>query len=98
MITSSYNSDGKGYERRECMRCHRNRICCQHHLMRRANSDEVVWLCSNGGEVFYINPCHQFCHEHIAEAIKEGFYKKTDAVYRPHKRKKWVLTKKITII
>lgn len=88
MILQTYNPDTK-WKRMKCQRCSRFRWCCQHHVSRRNNSDEVVWICSNGyASVLYPDSCHQWIHDNPAEARKEGYYKSFDTIYRKKPRKK----------
>lgn len=67
--------------------------------MRRDNSDEVVWVCSNGNPmgVLYIDSCHYWIHHNIAKAKKEGYYVEMDGEYRPKKSSpsKWRLKKTV---
>lgn len=64
--------------------------------MRRQNSDEVVWICSNGyTNVVYPDACHQWIEDHIKEAKAEGYYKEIDGVYRKKSSSpsKWIIKK-----
>lgn len=72
--------------------------------MGRENSDEVILVCSNGGPVFYQDPCHQKIHSPTAFGLPaswsydNGYLKRIDSEYRPKPRKKRKLKKTYNII
>jgi hypothetical protein len=100
-----YKYDPKaGYQLRKCEVCGRLRICCQHHIDGRKNTDRIIWVCSNKrDEILYTDPCHMKIHDPTAFklpadwAYKNGYLVKLDSVYRPKKKsaKKWKLKKGI---
>jgi hypothetical protein len=67
----------------------------------RKNTDEVMWICSNGGQVFYPDPCHSKVHNPTAFdlpaswAYDNGYLRRLDSKYRPKKKspKKWKIDK-----
>ena len=85
----------------KCQICGRARWLCQHHIDRRKNTDKVIWVCSNGGKVFYEDPCHQKIHTPTAFGLSSswaydnGYLTRLDGEYRPKKKgsKKWRISK-----
>lgn len=100
MLISSYNPN-QTWKRDRCFICGRLRWLCQHHLDGRRNTDEVIWVCSNGGEVFYEDPCHGKIHNPIAFGLpsdwgyENGYLRRLDNEYRPKKKSpnKWKIRK-----
>jgi hypothetical protein len=100
MITSSYTKETT-WKRGRCSICGRIRELCQHHIDGRRNTDEVIWICSNGGKVFYTDPCHQKVHNPKSFglpptwAYDNGYLRRLDGEYRKKKRnpKKWQINK-----
>jgi len=89
------------WKRGHCEICGRLRWLCQHHIDGRRNTDRVIWVCSNGGKVFYNDPCHQKIHNPTSFglpsswAYDNGYLTRLDSEYRPKKSspKKWKLKK-----
>ena len=97
MHICKYDPDG-GWQYMVCDRCNRFRWCCQHHIDRKQNSDDVVWICSNGNPVgiVYTDACHALMDDKIEEMIEEGYYRHFDSIYRKKESSpnKWKLKKK----
>lgn len=100
MLISSYDYKEK-WKRGRCEVCGRIRELCQHHIDGRKNTEEVIWVCSNGGKVFYTDPCHQKIHNPVSFglpsswAYDNGYLRRLDGEYRPKKSKpsKWKIRK-----
>ena len=99
----SYDENA-GYQWRVCQCCGLKRLCCQHHIDRRKNTDRVIWVCTNKEDmVIYIDPCHMKIHNPVAFglpsswAYDNGYMVRLDSAYRPKKGKenKWKLKKGI---
>lgn len=54
-------------------------MCTWHHLYRRRNRNDWVWLCFK---------CHDWVHMNPKDAEKEGLYLENDGVIRRKPRKK----------
>lgn len=101
ILTTKYDVK-KGYTRKKCSICGRNRITCQHHIDGRRYSDEVIDVCTNGGEVFYTDPCHAKIHNPIAFglpstwAYDNGYLRRHTNIMKEKKvnSKKWAIEKK----
>lgn len=65
-----------------CTRCRRVVLCTWHHLYRKRNKEDWIWLCCEGQ-----GNCHDFVHANPAKAIKEGFYRSFDGEYRKKVKK-----------
>lgn len=88
------------FVRRKCDICGRRRSCCQHHVFGRKNNESsIIWVCSNGGDVFYTDPCHAKIHNPSAFGLSadwsydNGYLQRMDSVYRRRPRKKVQLKK-----
>jgi hypothetical protein len=76
-------------------------MLCQHHIYGSENGDEVIWVCSNGGIVFYEDPCHQKIHNPVSFglpsswAYDNGYLKRLDSRYKKKKSssRKWKINK-----
>lgn len=100
MLISTYTKETK-WVRGHCAVCGRLRWLCQHHIDGRKNTDDVIWVCSNGNGVLYTDACHQKIHNPTAFglpsswAYDNGYLRRLDSEYRPKKKdhKKWKLKK-----
>lgn len=104
MLISTYQKKTT-WKRGRCDICGRVRELCQHHIDGRKNTDRVIWVCSNGGKVFYKDPCHQKIHTPTAFglpsswAYDNGYLTRLDGEYRPKKKgsKKWKINKGLKV-
>jgi len=104
MLISTYQKKTT-WKRDRCQVCGRFRMLCQHHIYGSENGDEVIWVCSNGGKVFYKDPCHQKIHTPTAFglasswAYDNGYLRRLDSRYKKKRSspKKWKINKGLKV-
>lgn len=62
-----------------CRRCLKTKWCDPHHVYRKRNSDETIWLCIG------LKGCHRWVEDNVGEAKKLGFIK--DGISKPIRKK-----------
>ncbi len=70
----------KGSRNTHCYNCNYFRVCWQHHIDGRRNSDDIVWVCHR---------CHvEEIHLKPEQAREKGFYNKLNNSYMKKSKKK----------